>query len=94
MTDKLLNLLAAIQDENPLYQTYVYPTDRDDWDFGVSCTKHYNAGEATSFIHNPVIEVLNDFSEYGYQSYCREEGPYPATTDDVMRHTVEILVRR
>ena len=92
--DKLLNLVSAIQSENWEYDPIIHTTEDDHWDFAVTCRHYYSDGKATSFNFTPVVELLNDFSEYGLESFTRSEGPLHVEDDDgINKHTVEILVR-
>mgnify|MGYP000388475892 CR=1 FL=1 len=89
--DRLLNLLAAIEEENLGYTKDVSPTEIDGWDAIIKCWKKVPKDEAnTSFDFDGVLEVLNDFERYAVQDYVN---PSQLQGEDKVTHHVEIRVK-
>ena len=86
--DKLLNLLAAIQEENPYYHVEIIAADLDGYDFILNCKQEFTDNEVPTFRHDEVIKLLNDFGGYGYSSYV--DG---AKAESYKTHNIEILVK-
>lgn len=91
--DKLLNLLAAIQDENWRYRTHVAPVEQGDWDFYVNAQAYMPETDSISFNHDKMLEALRDFEEHHVSTYTSTGVPLGMDAEDATRHEVEIRVR-
>lgn len=94
MSDKLLNLMGALQEENWDYNMDVLPVPDEDLDYVVTCTKYFDGeSDRSSFDFNDFIELISEYQDVDVKSYFREEGPYNLDLDGVYRHVVEIQVK-
>lgn len=94
--DKLLNLFAAINDDNKNY-TPSLTTFRDgNFDFLIKCQRYFNKDSNPAFNFEKVIPALKDFDHYSTSSHISDDVPEAFNSEDNLakNHKVYIWVKR
>lgn len=97
--NKVLDLVAAIEDDNHRYTTNVRVAETDKIDYYINCRRYLEIGGrfsgSTSFDHDKLNELRDEFSEVSVSSYVTKGGPAGVDGADdkpIYRHEVEIQV--
>jgi hypothetical protein len=92
----LLDLAAAIEDDNFEYTIDVSVPETDDIDYLINCRKHFNAEDdmftGGTFSFKKVNELRDGFEDMEIKSYIFKGHRDRIGGDDVFRHEIEIQV--
>lgn len=93
--DKLLNVVAAVENDNPFYDIIINNIKTDEeWDFYLIFETEVERDSSVSFNYDKVLEALSDFSDFELTGYVYGEDYAPETREECGSHVVEVLVER
>jgi len=96
MTDRLLNLIADVQDENYGYSQEIMFCESEDCDYILTYERLFKTDdyEANSFDVSVVQRHEDEFESLDISTGYRVEGPYPLEgLGDVAVHWVSVRVK-
>jgi len=93
--NKVLDLVAAIEDDNFGYTTNVSVPETDKIDYLINCRKYFSAEDDVLnvvFDYDRLNELRGEFEDVSVSSFVKRGHKDGVGGDDVFRHEVEIQV--
>lgn len=93
--NKVLDLVAAIEDDNFGYTTNVSVPESDKMDYLINCRKHFSAEDdviRVNFNYDQLNELIDEFEDVSISSFVDRGHIDGIGGDDVFRHEIEIQV--
>ena len=93
--NKVLDLVAAIEDDNFGYTTNVLVSETDEIDYLINCRKYFSVEDdviCVNFNYDQLNELIDGFEDVSVSGYVMKGHPDGVGGDDVFRHEVEIQV--
>lgn len=93
MTDKLLNLMACIEDSLSVYDSSVAPMRDEDYDYIVTVEQKFDGdSRIPAWDLSDVQEMSSEFERFEMRTSVSKGGP-DVFADGVFRHWLELRVK-